>query len=217
MKTRYEAEVDPSDDESLKKFFDDHYDYTTLELRLKYNIPTSTLNTWRRRVNRQKDRPKPFKNYIKETVKVEKILDPKIWDNGPWFKEMYVKRKIGAYVIARMINRSAIIVYRRLKRYGIELRSHKEALKPRSKYYNKQWLWENYIYHHKPIKQIVKETGVSYYTIYNWLAEFGIPIRDNAEYSVIKYRKERVARYKRKNNGTSLQKTTRKVNQSSSS
>ncbi len=60
MKTRYEAEVDPSDDESLKKFFDDHYDYTTLELRLKYNIPTSTLNTWRRRVNRQKDRPKPF-------------------------------------------------------------------------------------------------------------------------------------------------------------
>jgi len=203
MKKRYKAKVDPSDDESLRQFFDEHYDYTTLELRIKYNIPTSTLNTWRRRVQKSKSRPKVFKNYRKKPIKVEIINDPEVWDNGPWFEEMYVNRKIGAYVIARMINRSVTIVYRRLEKYGITLRSHKEAMEPKNKYHDQNWLWTNYVYHHRTVNDIAKEAGVSYYTICNWLAEFCIPIRDNSAHSVIKNRRERIEKYKQKN-GTSI-------------
>lgn len=210
MKKRYKANVDPKDKDSLRRFFEEHYDYTTLELKLKYGIPTSTLNYWRRKVGLSKKRREAFRNYRKKPIKVDKITDPKVWDNGPWFHKMYVEKKIGAYVIARIIDRSATVVYRRLKKFGIDRRRHKDAVATKNKYCDNDWLWWNYIYHHRTLKDMAKEAGVNDYTICNWLTEHGIPLRDGPAYTVIKSRNKRIKAYREKN-GTSISKTKREV------
>lgn len=129
----------------------------------------------------------------------EVINDPAIWDNEEWFRHMYEEKKLGKRTIARIINRSKIIVMRRLHRYGIETRHEKHTsdhpccsrdwlLKH---YCNRfdylEWCEEN---NEKPkdgygmgmgISSCAKAADVNEYTIYNWLAKFGIYIREPLE------------------------------------
>lgn len=206
IRRKYKADIDSNNKESMLKFFIDHEDYTTFELCCKYGIPVSTINYWRRKVGLpSKKRNKIFskRNIITKPIK---ILDPEIWDNGPWFEEMYNKREIGAYEISKIINRSTVIVYRRLNRFRIPIREHKEAVKPKSKFFDKQWLWNNYVRHHRTLVDISKEIGINPYTLCGWLSHFAIPVRDKSTYSVIKRRRERVKAYYEKH-GTSFQKT----------
>lgn len=206
-KKKYKADIDPKDIESIRKFFKEHYDYTSFELRHKYDIPISTLNYWRRKAGIPNKKPDAFKNYRKDPIKVEKIEDPKVWDNGPWFMEMYIKRKIGAYILARMINRSVTIVYRRLKRFNIPIREHREAVVSTNEYKNEEWLWNEYVRKNRTLKDISEEAGVNRYTICHWLAEFCIAIKENASHTIIKTRYKRIEEYRNRINGTGISTT----------
>jgi len=206
IKRKYKANVDSNNKESIKEFLLDHHDYTTFELCCKYGIPVSTINYWRRKVGLpSKKRNKIFAPF-KRKAKIIKVLDPETWDNGPWFEEMYNVRGIGAYEISKIINRSKEIVYRRLNRFRIPIREHKEAVKTKNKFFDGQWLWDNYIKYHRTLIDISKEIGINPYTLCGWLSHFAIPIRDNSTYTVIKKRRERVKAYYEKH-GTSFQKT----------
>lgn len=203
---KHKADIDPKNIESIKKFFDDHYDYTSFELRHKYDIPISTLNYWRRKAGIPRNKLEIFQNYKKEQTKVKIINDPKIWNNGPWFIEMYVNKELGAYTISRIINRSVTIVYRRLKKYGIPIREHKKAVKSNNKYKDQQWLWTQYIKNNRSLREIANEAGVNRYTICHWLAEFNIPIKSSGAHATIRARLNRIRKYQAKN-GTSISKT----------
>lgn len=208
---KHKADIDPSNIQSIIKFFEEHYDYTPQEIRLKYGIPVSTQNYWRRKAKIGKGRPKAFKDHKRKPIKVDVITDPSIWDNGPWFKEMYENRQIGAYVLAKMINRSVTIVYRRLKKFRIDIREQKLAVKPKSKYYDRDWLWENYVRLNRTADDVSKEAGISCYTLFNWLSDLEIPIRGKSDYLVIKTRKRKARERRERENESGLSKTEGKT------
>ena len=183
-------EIDSSNTDELKRFFEEHYDYTTPELSFKYGIPPSTLRYWKRKAKIESTKPKAF-TAVRKKSKVETVNDSNVWDNAEWFQEHYVNKRIGAYIISRMINRSVVVVYRRLERYGIKRRSHREATKPTSEYYNREWLIENYFKHKRSLGSIAAEVGVTPYTISNWMVSLKLLPRDRNSQSVASYNRKR--------------------------
>jgi hypothetical protein len=205
---KHKLDLDPSDLDALRKFFDDHSDYTTFELTHKYGIPASTTRYWKRVKLGIIEEPNALVNFKTRRKKKDygEPLLPEIWDNGPWFKQKYEDEKIGAYVIAKMINRSVQTVYKKLKRFQIPLRSHKEAVATRNPCHNREWLWQAYIYEGKILAEMAKEANVNPYTILHWLVEFNITIRDTGTTIVIRTNKRKQKEYREKH-GTSPKKT----------
>lgn len=204
-KKNLDFKIDQSDEDALRSFFKEHYDYTTFELCRKYGISVSTLNRWKRKIGIPSSKNKAFKINPRKPQKIKPIKDQKIWDNGPWFVDMYVNKQIGAYIIAKMINRSVVVVYNRLRRFNIQLRDHESSIKTKNKFYDKQWLWENYMRLSRSAEDVAKEAGVHSSTIKIWLSKLGIPVRDNSAASVIRERNKRIKKYCEKN-GTSFKK-----------
>jgi transposase len=123
--------------------------------------------------------PSPFASakHINKPKDVETINDPAIWDNPEWFRRKYHEEGIGTPTIARIINRSIVLVVGRLRRYGISLRHHSEAVKSRSIHCSREWLHEQYYVKKQSLKECAGMAGVSPYTIYNWLVKFGMEPR----------------------------------------
>lgn len=212
---KYNIDIDSSDLDALHKFFDDHSDYTFLELSFKFGIPISTLRYWRREKLGVAGIPNALTKL--KTIRKPKHYDtvsPEIWDNGPWFKKMYEEDNHGAYVISKMINRSVRVVYKRLKRFQIPLRDHGEATRTRNPYHNREWLMDRYIYNGLPLSVLAKEASVNLNTILYWLAQFNIRIRDGGASTVIRGIKNRVEKSRLKN-GTSIPKTTEDIGRKS--
>jgi len=195
MRKNYKIDFDTTDVEQLKQFFEKHKEYKTHEISAKYMVPTSTVRYWRRKCGCTKESKHKHKllsmRKQRKVVEVEKVNDPEVWDNHDWFEEMYVNRKLGADLIARMIGKARKTVYNRLLRYGIETRSLKEALKSKNEYYSKEWLIDNYIKKNRRLIDCAKEAGVSPYTISNWLVSFGILPRDEALALAWKHKRNR--------------------------
>lgn len=203
-KKKYDLDLDPSDLDALRKFFEDHSDYTTFELTHKYGIPASTLRYWKREKLGIPSKPNVLVNFkTKRKAKdYGKPLPESVWNNGPWFKKMYEEEQVGAYVIAKMIGRSVTTVYKKLKKFEIELRSHKEAVATKNPYHDPDWLFEQYVIIGKTLKEIADEAGVNNYTVAHWLAEFNINIRDRAETFVTRHIKRKIKEHHEKH-GTS--------------
>ena len=177
----------PSDISSLKKFFSDNQEMTTYELARLANRSASTIRNWKRKCDIKAAETKwgsnrestPFINkpaYKKR--KIDLVRDPEIWDNEDWFRQQYEDKRFGIPIISRMINRSIPLVRGRLKKYGIETRTHHDSVKSTNTCCNKDWLEEYYIKKGWPIAKCAQEAGVVPYTIYNWLIKFQFEIRD---------------------------------------
>lgn len=111
---------------------------------------------------------------------------------------MYCIKKIGADTIAKMIKRSKPIVYKKLQRYGIDKRDHKESTKTKNAYFDKEWLIKNYYEDNKSLRELAKIANVSPYTISNWLISFGMLPRNNGEALVKKAVAKRVEKWNKR-------------------
>jgi len=168
----------PNDKEELKAWLEKNKDLTTYELVLLTKKSPSTIRNWKRKFGLSlKDSPFSDVKHVRTKKDIEVIEDADIWDNEEWFRQKYEKEGLGAPTIARMINRSIVLVTGRLKRFGIRVRSHNEAVKSKSKFCNREWLSEHYVNKHWSLKRCAKEAKVVPYTIYNWLVKFGIEPR----------------------------------------
>lgn len=192
MKKKYKIDIDSSDLDALRQFFAEHEDYYPYEISAKYGIPITTVRRWKRKISGERFSSRNTQHFTvhKKECEVEIIDNPDIWDNREWFQEMYVEKQVGADTIAKMIDRSKPVVYKRLKRYGIERRDHKSATESKNKFYDKDWLYENYYRKNKSLRELAKIAKVSPYTISNWLISFGYLPRSSAEQNI----KEAVAR-----------------------
>jgi hypothetical protein len=151
----------------------------TYELAMIAQKSPSTIRNWKRRAG-QKLKESPFQNvkHVHKRRPIEVIDDPSVWDNAQWFKRKYVDEGYGTPTIARIINRSNVLVVNRLKnRYHIKTRTHKEAVKSNSKLCNLEWLTEHYVIKRWSLKKCAQVAGVVPYTIYNWLIKFKLDPR----------------------------------------
>jgi len=190
--------VNPGNIEELKKFFKEHKLYTTYEIAKLVDRSPSTIREWRRRCGIHGKQLFPNakrKSQARTYIKVPKS----VWDNRDWFFNEYQTKKHGMLIISKMIDRSTALVRNRLIKYGIDIRSHKEALQSDNSCCNEIWLMEHYADRKqyirwnkrnstksKPgmgkgltLRECAKLADVkSAYTVYNWLVKYDIAIRD---------------------------------------
>ena len=176
--TPEDAAPDINDKIKLKIWLEQHPDLSTYDLVMLTGKSPSTIRNWKKKFGlKMKDSPfRSFKHsYVKREVEV--IADQSIWDNKEWFHKKYEDERNGAPTIARMIDRSIVLVVGRLKRYGIKMRQHSDAVKSDSKFCSKEWLLEHYVTQGWSLKKCADAAGVVPYTIYNWLVKFGVEPR----------------------------------------
>lgn len=193
--------IDPSNLESVKKFFADNPYRTTYELAILAGRSPSTIRNWKRKCGVDL-KESPFKGKREyKSRDVEKITDCHIWDNEEWFRQKYEQEGLGIPTIARMIGRSVSLVAGRLVKYEIATRSHADAVKSSNPYCNEEWLYTNYATRRQyidwciekkktpsddggksfPLAKCAEMANVVPYTIYNWLVHYKIPMRDISE------------------------------------
>jgi DNA-binding transcriptional MerR regulator len=195
-KKKYSLNIDTNDIKALRKFFEEHSDYKTHEIACKYGVPVRNVRHWRDKAGIKSKDNSLVKLQTKYKPKVyEKVEDPKIWDNPEWFKKMYIENKYGTTIISKIIGRSQPLVYFRLKKYGIKCRNNRESKKSKNKYYNKEWLIENYCKKKFTLGQLAEIAKVSKYTISNWLVSFGILPHSRSEQIALYYKNKRIQKY----------------------
>lgn len=190
--------IDPSNKDSLRKFFEDHPHMSTYELAMISGRSPSTIRNWKRRCGLSlKNSPFPRnQSYKKREVLFE--TDQNVWDCEEWFRQKYEIEKLGIPTIARVISRSVSLVANRLKKYDVKTRPHSTAVQSSNRYSNEEWLYYKYATRDQYIDWCMKNSkapdeeggcalslakcaklaGVVPYTIYNWLVRFRVPIRD---------------------------------------
>jgi transposase len=193
--------VDPSDTNSIKKFFEENPYLSTYELAVRAGKSPSTIRNWKRKCGIiLKDSPfKTKREYKKRDVGT--VDDAAVWDNEAWFREKYEDERLGIPTIARMIGRSVSLVAGRLIKYDISTRPHSDAVKSVNPACSEEWLYYHYAtkelyteWCNKNARQVdldggkthslakcAELAGVVPYTIYNWLVRFRIPMRDISE------------------------------------
>lgn len=178
---------DPANTSTLKKFFNENPELTTYELASLANRSASTIRNWKRKCGIKagqagwgsKREEIPFTRQPEYKKKeIERVDDPTDWDNEAWFRQQYEGNGYGIPTVARMIGRSIALVKGRLEKYGIQTRSHAEAVKSKNPCYKKEWLEDRYIKQRWSLAKCAEEAGVVPYTIYNWLIGFNFEIRD---------------------------------------
>jgi hypothetical protein len=184
--------------DDVKKYLQDNHFLTVYELAIEFGKSPSTVRNWRRRCGLSGKYPfKTRPTNRKKNVTV--VKDKSTWDNAEWFEQQYTVNGHGIAMIAKMIDRSPRLVVLRLKKYGIETRSHSQAVRSNNPCADGKWL----LYHYGTRNEYEKETenpdseggkewslkrcaeaaGVVPATIYNWLVRankegFQINIRD---------------------------------------
>lgn len=144
--------------DDVKKFLDDNDYLTIYEIAIKLGKSPSTIRNWRRKTGLSKEYP--FKDRPKVRAQnLPKVNDQDVWDNGEWFEEYYTNKKYGIATIAKIISRSPRLVALRLGKYGIETRSHSQAVRSTNPCAEAEWL----VFHYSTRDEYVawaKSTGV---------------------------------------------------------
>jgi len=196
-----DMEIDESNKEALKKFFEEYYYLNNYELANLVGKSISTVRNWKRKCGiKAKTSPfKPRQEYPKQEI--QQILDQNIWDNEEWFRVKYEQESIGIHTIAKIIGHSMSFVYNRLKKYDIQSRTHSDAVKSENQYCDEKWLYYNYatreqylewcaVNKYNPelnggkaltLTECAEIANVVPYTLYNWLLRFHVPIRNMGE------------------------------------
>lgn len=164
---------------ALTNFFEENQELTTYELASILRIAPSTVREWKRACNIMLDIPigipDSFK-FKKPIRKVKKVKEK--WNTKEWFEEQYVTKGLGCYTIAKMIERSMPLVHKKLRKFGVPIRTHEEAVSSKHKCCTKEWVEEFYINRRLPLERCSEIAGISTYSMYYWLIKHDIEIRD---------------------------------------
>lgn len=99
-----------------------------------------------------------------------------------WLRKQYVSKEKSTKQIAQEFGYGSTTICDWLKKHGIGVRSHGEAVSkaktPDGLYTDKEWLKTEYIEKRKSVHQIADECGASRNTITTWLEKLGIGTRD---------------------------------------
>jgi hypothetical protein len=167
---------DPEDPYILAKWFEDFYFLDDQDLARMAEMSIATIRRWRRIVRGQlADYRYPFA-YTREPS----IL-PEVWDCKSWFERMYNDEGWSVRQIAKYVGRSIKVTYNKLRRYGISLRSQKEAVQSSNPCCCREWLHKHYILGKKSKSECADLAGTCERTIRLWLTKFGIRPRSLSE------------------------------------
>jgi hypothetical protein len=191
--------IDPRDRNAIRQFFIEYDGLTTGELGVLCNRSNQTIRHWKHLITFEMDN-NPFKknHATAKRVELECVTDPKIWNNREWFYDQYVVKKRGKRMIARIIQRSGIHVYNKLKEFKIEIRKFRDVVRSNNPHCSEAWLYYHYATREEYLEwcaetntipdtsggkgwglvACAKAAGVVPYTIFNWLTKFKMHIRD---------------------------------------
>jgi len=200
------VKVNPTDPDSLKEFFTAFRGLSNPELAILAGRTPDTIRKWRKKCDEEIYRD-PFVEWRSKQVKQvkPKITRPELWDCAEWFKEQYEKKGRGVATISGIINKNPKFTYYRLKKYGVKIRSYKEATKSDNPCCDEDWLYYHYSRREEylkwckknhvdtdkhggmalPLRECAELAGVVPYTITNWLTRFKIRIRGITESSML--------------------------------
>lgn len=179
---------DPSNLNSLKLFFEENKFLKATELAQIARRSVRTIRLWRERCgiisngngwgNHYKTRP-----FVGVSIKKQPpvIVDRSIWNSKEWFWQKYIIEGFGVPTIARIINRDERIVWTKLKKYGVPIRSRAVASASKNPCCVREWLEEHYEIYGYSLHKCAELADVTPITICNWLAKFNIYIRDSYE------------------------------------
>jgi hypothetical protein len=173
--------VTPRDLVEWRAFFRDNKYLTNMELAQLAGVCVKTIERNKLKLGlREKHTPHWCRPHKTDKIPVE-VVPPSVWNNKEWFQEMYVRRELGSWTIGRMINRDHARVRQKLRQFGIPVRPYNEATRSKHPCCTREWLEEHYEVYGHTLDECAELAGVNQYTIYNWLVQFCMPIRDRYE------------------------------------
>lgn len=143
------------------------------------------------------------KEEVKQGKNTESVIRKadEILKNPKKLKELYIGKKMSLQSISELLGVKAHIVHKQLKKYGIKLRSPKEAYQEIAALYKhpkyKEYfvtpgkLQKMYVEQHKSINEIAKEIGCDPKTVLRHLRRYKIKTRTVVETKKTKMRKGR--------------------------
>jgi hypothetical protein len=179
---------DGSNPRTLAMFFEENKYLTTSELACLAGVNMETIRLWRKKCGLKSTgngwgskRDKiPFTAPKRQRQTFE-VTPRDVWDNYEWLNTKYAIEGKGIRLISRMTNANFKLIWQRLRRYGIQIRSHELATSSRNPCCNRKWLLDHYEIEGLSLPRCASLAGVSTYTIYSWLVKFNIYIRDKYE------------------------------------
>jgi hypothetical protein len=146
---------------------------TIRELCVEAGVPYGTMRLWIRRLRGADNQS--------AVIATSMSTPPVGWDSFTWFDQQYNQKYLGMSAIAGLIGRSVGFVSGKLKEYGIERRSHKQAMAKFRKRPVIEWLQEHYIDQQWSIEKCAAKANCSWETIFEALRDDGFQIRDASE------------------------------------
>lgn len=189
--------IDPANDLSLRNWFSKYPELTTQERCMITGMSEATINRWQQRVgitplivveidndiiitHKQPPTPKIRNVQVKYNLDV-----PENWrQNRAWLENTY-NLGISERSFANMVGCSRTRIRKILKRNGIELRTHNQAVSSKNPCCTKEWIEYNYYDCQKDLRQCAKLAGVSTTTILQWMAKYSISTRGQRDASFL--------------------------------
>lgn len=169
------SDINPSDKTSLLAFFAKYNKLSENDQAMIAGKSTHTIRRWKRICGLSKNK-KPLYEKISYRKKLNRVNED--WDNPEWFYKMYHENGYGIRQIAFMIDKAIRTVEKRLSKYNIKTRSHKDSTKSKNKFANKEWLQRHYVELKWSLDRCAIAACVTKATIVDWLVAFRIFIRD---------------------------------------
>jgi len=169
------ARLDINDDVAVKKWFNDHTYLTNSDHAQIAGKSKWWISRLRHRVGLSAPPPKTKTKPRNRRVSIVAIDVPSDWDTKEWLQKAILLYSLKQ--IAKAVNRSRTVLRKRLKRWGIINKSHKESVRSNNQYCTKAWVYNHYITKGLSQLRCANLAGVSQATFTNWLNRFSIPIR----------------------------------------
>ena len=179
--------VDTSDAIQLRKWFEDYPELMFQEHCLIMGMSEATVTRYKHKagvnpvyvvelddgchVNQ------PRKPIAKPKTKKINITAPEDWDTREWLEEQYVRNKIGAPTLAKIIGCSKYKVQIALARVGIIQRKLGAALATDNPCCTKAWVVEHYIDKKMTLRECAELAGVGHSTFRQWMTKFNMSTR----------------------------------------
>lgn len=190
--------------EEWREFFKEHEGLSNADLAIIAGCSARTIKT-KKKLLGMVNPPISNGSYNpgQKADRYTKITDPAIWDNREWFVEMSERQRVGMTTIGKIVGKGRYFILRRVRKYGINVKQN--INQATHECCNEQWLVHHYCIRSDYLKWCEKNgikpdkhggmglsttrcaaiAQVTYYTIINWLAKFGIYIRSNGESEAI--------------------------------
>jgi hypothetical protein len=133
---------------------------------------------------------------------------PAPYQNKEWLEQKYVREELSCEQIAALAGCSHVTIQRWMRRYGIEMRSHEEAVRlaygqrpadssrlpkptePGPPYRDPEWLRRMYVDEGLSYDQIADIAGCAQATVMKWARRHGIKSRSTSRALMRRYRRE---------------------------